>query len=121
MEPAPDKPSKGRRPRTRAGCERSHLASMGRFDPLSDLDFEELAADLLRAETKLPFRAGVRGRDRGIDVLAVKKRQRHVGQCKHVRTGDVRRVVREAEKEAEKLRKRKPRWASYRFITSMRL
>lgn len=94
---------------------------MGRFDPLSDLDFEELVADLLRAETKLPFRAGVRGRDRGIDVLAVKKRLRHVGQCKHVRTGDVRRVVREAGKEAEKLAKRKPRWASYRFITSMRL
>ncbi len=94
---------------------------MGRFDPLSDLDFEELAADLLRAETKLPFRAGVRGRDRGIDVLAVKNRRRHVGQCKHIRTGDVRRVLREAEKEAEKLGNLQPSWASYRFITSMRL
>ena len=94
---------------------------MGRFDTLSDLDFEELVADLLRAETGLPFRAGVRGRDRGIDVLAVKARQRHVGQCKHNRTGDVRSVVRDAAKEAEKLAKRKPHWASYRFITSMRL
>jgi hypothetical protein len=97
------------------------LTAMGRFDPLSDLDFEELVADLLRAETKLPFRAGVRGRDRGIDVLAIRNRKRHVGQCKHVRTGDVRRVLREAEREAEKLAKRNPRWASYRFITSMRL
>jgi hypothetical protein len=94
---------------------------VGRFDALSDLDFEELVADLLRAETELPFRAGVRGRDRGIDVLAVKKRARHVGQCKHVRTGDVRGVVREAKKEAARLAKRKPRWASYRFITSIRL
>lgn len=94
---------------------------MGRYDSLSDLDFEELVADVLRAETKLPFRAGVRGRDGGIDLLAVKGRRRHVGQCKHMRTGDVRAVVREAEKEAQKLAKRMPRWASYRFITSMRL
>jgi hypothetical protein len=101
--------------------ERAELIIMGRFDPLSDLDFEELAADLLRADTRLPFRAGVRGRDRGIDVLAVENRRRHVGQCKHVRTGNIRGVVREAGREAEKLAKRKPTWASYRFITSMRL
>jgi hypothetical protein len=31
------------------------------------------------------------------------------------------RGVREAGREAEKLAKRKPTWASYRFITSMRL
>jgi hypothetical protein len=94
---------------------------VGRFDPLSDLDFEELVADLLRAETHLPFRAGVRGRDRGIDVLAVKQRRRHVGQCKHIRTGRVPTAIREAKKEAEQLAKRRPRWATYRFITSVPL
>jgi hypothetical protein len=94
---------------------------MGRFDVLSDLDFEELVADLLRADTGLPFRAGVRGRDRGIDVLAVERRLRHVGQCKHIRTGDARHAIRGAEQEAVKLAKHRPRWTSYRFITSVRL
>jgi Novel STAND NTPase 3/Restriction endonuclease len=94
---------------------------VGRFDSLSDLDFEELVADLLRADTGLPFRAGTRGRDQGIDVLAVAKRRRHVGQCKHLRTGDIRLLIREAKREAQTLARRKPRWASYRFITSMRL
>jgi hypothetical protein len=94
---------------------------VSRFDALSDLDFEELVADLMRAETGLPFRAGARGRDGGVDALAVSGKKRHVVQCKLTRTRDARAVVREAKKEAAKLVAAKARFASYRFVTSMPL
>jgi DNA polymerase III delta prime subunit len=94
---------------------------MGRFDVLSDYDFEELAADLLRAETGLLFRAGTRGRDGGVDLLAIDGPARHVAQCKHYRTGDFGRVVQKARQEAERLRSGQLVCQSYRFVTSMRL
>jgi nucleoside-triphosphatase THEP1 len=94
---------------------------MGRFDELSDLDFEELVADLMQVELVLPLRAGTRGRDNGIDVLAVEGDEQHVVQCKHYRTGDFANLRTAVKKEAAKLSELNPTWSSYRFATSMRL
>lgn len=98
------------------------MRRVGRFDDLSDLDFEELVADLLREDLGLPYRSGTRGRDAGIDVLAVAKRgRRHVVQCKHYRTGPFSALLSAARKEAEAMRARGVTFASYRFVTSRRL
>jgi hypothetical protein len=94
---------------------------MGRFDELSDLDFEELVADLMQAELDLPFRAGTRGRDGGIDVLAEEGDEQHVIQCKHYRTGDFANLRTAVKREAARLSDLNPTWSSYRFATSMRL
>jgi Novel STAND NTPase 3/Restriction endonuclease len=95
---------------------------MGKFDDLSDLDFEELVADLAAAEYKLRFRAGTRGRDQGIDVLAIDKDDRkHVIQCKHFKDSSNAQLRTAARKEAQALHSSKAKYASYRFATSRRL
>ena len=94
---------------------------MGRFDALSDLDFEELVADLLSAATGMRYRAGTRGPDGGVDVLARRGAERHVAQCKHVRTGQISQLLRQARIEAGRLRDGAAPCTSYRFVTSMRL
>jgi Restriction endonuclease len=94
---------------------------MAYFDELSDLDFEEFAADLLNEVTGLEYRAGTRGRDKGIDLEAIADDGRHVVQCKHFRDSDYRTLRSAARKEAKALAKRKLELASYRFATSRRL
>ncbi len=94
---------------------------MGKFDELSDLDFEELVADLFSAVFDLPFRAGTRGRDAGIDVLAVVDENRHVAQCKHYKDSTFPTLLRKLRNEAEGLAERGDEFASYRVVTSRRL
>ena len=94
---------------------------MGRFDELSDLDFEELVADLMRAELELPFRAGTRGRDAGVDVLAEEGNAEHVVQCKHYKDSTTAKLLAAAREEAENLETLGAKFASYRFVTSRRL
>jgi hypothetical protein len=94
---------------------------MGYFDELSDLDFEEFTADLLSEVTKLEYRAGTRGADKGIDLEAIVDGERHVVQCKHFRDSTYPQLRAAARKEAKELAKRKPELASYRFATSRRL
>jgi Restriction endonuclease len=95
---------------------------MARFDDLSDLDFEELVADLMRAEFGRPFRAGTRGRDGGIDVLAIDNGGgEHVVQCKHYRDGTYEKLRTSAKAEATKLEAAGASFESYRFATSLRL
>lgn len=95
---------------------------MGRFDELSDLDFEELVADLMRAEFELPFRAGTRGRDAGVDVLAVEEcGEQHVVQCKHYKDSTINHLLAAARSEAARLEASQAEFASYRFVTSRRL
>ncbi|HEY2715502.1 MAG TPA: restriction endonuclease [Solirubrobacterales bacterium] len=94
---------------------------MAFFDELSDLDFEEFAADLLSEVTGLEFRAGTRGRDKGVDLEAVDGDGRHVVQCKHFRDSDYRTLRSAVRKEAKQLAEREPELASYRFATSRRL
>jgi hypothetical protein len=91
------------------------------FDQLSDLDFEEVVADLLQAETGLRFSARIRGADAGIDVLASDAcGGQHVVQCKHYLASSASKVRSAARREAAVWREReKP--ASYRFVTSRRL
>ena len=91
------------------------------LDELSDLDFEDVVADLLRAETKLNFTAGTRGADKNVDVAATDEHGAlHVAQCKHYRTSGLSKLRTAARSEAAAWRGR-PKPASYRFVTSRRL
>jgi hypothetical protein len=95
---------------------------VGRFDELSDLDFEEVIADLMRAEHGLPFRAGTRGRDAGIDVAAREgKRKLHVVQCKHYRDSTYAHLKSPATAEKKRLVKARRKFTTYWFATSLRL
>lgn len=95
---------------------------MGKFDDLSDLDFEELIADLATAEYSLRFRAGPRGQDAGIDVLAIDDEDRkHVIQCKHFKDSSNSKLRTAAKAEARALANSEAEYASYRFATSRRL
>jgi Novel STAND NTPase 3/Restriction endonuclease len=94
---------------------------LSRFDVLDDLEFEDLCAELLRAETGLAYRAGPRGRDEGVDLLATEDGQRHEAQCKHYRRGGSSALKRAARREAQKLSRRAPKLGSYRFLCSARL
>jgi DNA replication protein DnaC len=92
---------------------------MGRFDELSDLDFEEFVADLLRAEVGLDFRAGTRGPDQGIDVAAIDGRGGvHIVQCKHYIESRYSHLKSAAKSEAARLSNTESRPSSYRFVTS---
>lgn len=94
---------------------------MGRFDSLSDLDFEVFAGDLLRASSGLPYRAGMRGRDGGIDLLATVDGRRHVVQCKHFRESTYPQLKRAVKEERAKIEGREDEFASYKFVTSKAL
>jgi restriction endonuclease len=90
------------------------MQSVGYFDALSDLDFEELVADLITVVTGLTFRAGARGADGGIDVLAQGSDGEHVVQCKHFQDSTYSQLKSDAKREAQKLRARGATFASYR-------
>src|SRR5439155_5815424 len=63
-----------------------------------------------------------RGRDSGIDVLAREGRRRiHVVQCKHYRDGTYSHLKTAAAAEGARLRRTRRRFATYRFVTSLRL
>ena len=94
---------------------------MSRFDVLDNLEFEDLCAELLAAATGLAYRAGARGRDQGIDLLAIENGRQHEAQCKHYRRSGSSALKRAAKGEAKKLNERNPELASYRFLCSGRL
>jgi hypothetical protein len=91
---------------------------MAEFSQLSPMDFEEFVADLMSEATGLDFAVGTRGRDAGIDALAVVDGERHVIQCKHFLQSSVSDLEREAREEAKRLAGLDRPYASYRFITS---
>jgi hypothetical protein len=94
---------------------------MGRFDALTDVEFEDFAAELLSSVTGLEFVAGPPGRDKGIDGLAVLDGKRHVLQCKHFVRSPYTELRRKAREAAGKLWDLSEPPASYRFVTSMEL
>src|SRR4051812_15293043 len=94
---------------------------MAPFDSLSDADFEELVGDLLTARLGLEFRAGARGSDAGVDLVAYDATAAHVVQCKHFRSSTFSHLKTAARHESEKLRALAPRPASYRLVTSLAL
>jgi hypothetical protein len=76
----------------------------------------------MREEHGLPFRAGTRGRDAGIDVAARQgKRRLHVVQCKHYRDSTYAHLKTSASAEKRRLVKARRRFTTYRFVTSLRL
>ncbi len=100
---------------------------MGRFDALTDIEFEDFVAELLSSVTGLEFVAGPRGRDKEVDGLAVVDDlagvdgKRHVLQCKHFVRSPYKELKRKAREAAEKLGELSEQPASYRFVTSMEL
>jgi hypothetical protein len=96
--------------------------AMGRFDDLSDLDFEELVADLFSVHLRKDFRSFARGPDKGVDLRARARGDRwHIIQCKHFANSSFSQLKAAAAKEAARLGEAPLRMASYRFVTSRRL
>jgi hypothetical protein len=89
------------------------------FDELSDLDFEELVADLLHAETGRPYRSGPRGPDGKRDVVAQSPEGEHLAQCKHYPRSTTSHLKAAARDEAASIGDQGI--ASYRLVTSMPL
>ncbi|MFD8570931.1 hypothetical protein [Streptomyces sp. NPDC059639] len=89
------------------------------FSVLSDVEFEELAGDLLGAELNVLVERFSAGADGGIDLRWQLEGEIFIGQCKHYSKSSFSQLIRSAEKEVPKLEKINP--AGYRFITSFEL
>jgi hypothetical protein len=90
---------------------------------LSDVEFEQLASDLLRAESGRAYeRFGV-GPDGGIDLRYVDRAAGivEVVQCKHYLRSSFAQLNAAAKLEPPKLQAQSPTPTSYRFITSQSL
>lgn len=88
---------------------------------LSDVEFEELAADLLAAELGRPVeRFGV-GRDGGVDLRWANPngRGKVVGQCKHYLRSTFAQLRASAKRELDHVKTLDP--AGYKFVTSFDL
>jgi hypothetical protein len=95
---------------------------MGRFDDLSDYDFELLIADLLGSELGRRFETFPRGRDDKLDLRArIGNTGFHYVQCKHFMHGTVAQLKRDAQGEAEALKAAGLKPRRYTFVTSRRL
>ena len=95
---------------------------MGRFDDLSDYDFELLIADLLGKERRRRFETFPRGPDGKVDL---RSRIGNTGfqyvQCKHYAHSTFAQLKREAQREAEALKMAGVKPRRYTFVTSRRL
>ncbi|MDH6110228.1 hypothetical protein P3T36_004840 [Kitasatospora sp. MAP12-15] len=89
---------------------------MRNLSVLSDVEFEELAADLLSAELGTPVERFAAGPDGGVDL---RWRGTAIGQCKHYQRSSFPKLLAAAEKELSKVEKIAP--ISYVFITSFDL
>lgn len=93
---------------------------MRHFEALTDIEFERLVSDLLRAETgHLHERFGV-GPDGGIDLRFVDLDQGivEIAQCKHYTKSSFSKLLSAAREEVPKLEAMDPPPTGYRFITS---
>jgi hypothetical protein len=91
------------------------------FSVLSDIEFEELAADLLAAHLKLPVERFGAGRDGGIDLRwdSRTSSRKSIGQCKHYQRSTFSQLLAAAKAEVSHLEEVNP--DGYRFITSFDL
>lgn len=95
---------------------------MRNYDNLSDYEFEELVGDLLAAELGVPFERFTRGPDEGIDLRHFRgRRSADVVQVKHYKGSTWNDLKRAAGREQARLRRLKPKPATYRFVTSQGL
>ena len=87
---------------------------------LSDLEFEELIADLLAAELGRSVERFARGPDGGVDLRwDIGDNARGIGQCKHYSRSTFPQLLAAARAEVPHLQRHKP--PQYRFITSQDL
>src|SRR5687768_10807619 len=86
------------------------------FRSLSPLDFEQLARDLLQAETGLLFESFGPGKDLGIDFRFASAQGSNVVQAKHYVGSSFDALVRAAKNEDNKIAKLNP--ARYLLVTS---
>src|SRR5271155_4617343 len=95
---------------------------MGRFDDLSDYDFELLIADLLGEDLGLRFETFPRGPDGKVDLRArVGNTGFHYVQCKHYAHSTFAQLKRGAQREAEALKTAGVKPRRYTYVTSRRL
>lgn len=93
---------------------------MRNWRSLTDVDFEELAADLLAAELERKVERFGRGADGGVDLRWVEKGGGiGIAQCKHYIDSTFAHLLASAKKELPKVDKLKP--ARYLFATSQAL
>ncbi len=86
---------------------------------LSDVEFEELAADLLAADFRTNVERFARGPDGGVDLRWNMGIERGIGQCKHYARSTFPQLLAAARHEIPHLQKEQP--DQYRFITSQDL
>ncbi len=88
---------------------------------LSDVEFEELTADLLAAEYGVHVERFPRGRDGGVDLRwkRVRDAEYSIGQCKHYSRSTFAQLKAAAREEVAHLETMTV--ADYRFVTSMDL
>lgn len=90
------------------------------FSVLSDVEFEELVADLFSAELVTHVERFARGRDGGVDLRwSLDAGGVGIGQCKHYMRSPFSQLLRAAKSELPHLRTLKP--GQYRFVTSQDL
>lgn len=93
---------------------------MRNWHNLTDIDFEELTADLLSAEHSTPVERFGRGADGGLDLRWLDKQGRTIiAQCKHYLNSSYSDLKRSAAKEIPKVKKLNP--YKYLFVTSKML
>ena len=91
------------------------------FAVLSDIEFEELAADLLAAEFAVPVERFARGPDGGIDLRWRSPRSSSlaIGQCKHYVRSTFSHLLSAARAEVDHVKRLNP--VEYRFLSSFDL
>lgn len=87
------------------------------FSVLSDVEFEELAGDLLGAEVGVPVERFAAGADGGIDLRWNASGITTIAQCKHYLRSSFSQLYAAAEKEVEKVKRLNP--DAYHFITTL--
>jgi hypothetical protein len=94
---------------------------MRNFAVLSDIEFEELVADLLAAELGITVERFGAGRDGGIDLRWSETAGggKSIGQCKHYQRSTFSQLLAAAKAEIPHLRVVRP--PHYRFVTSFDL
>lgn len=94
---------------------------MSALGNLSDVEFEALIADLLRAHTGDAHRVFRRAADGGVDVRYKRRRRIEVTQCKHYFSSSFAQLLAEAKREKLKVDALQPAPTRYRFVTSRSL
>lgn len=89
------------------------------FRVLSDVEFEEVTADLLAAETGIPFERFRRAPDGGVDLRSTISGSLEIVQCKHYLRSTFKQLKRDLAAELPNLVRESP--ATYRVATSFDL